>query len=181
AIWKSLRRLILPNRDTDVVRRISYETRHTLLGRSHLISGQHRVRIEAPGVSIHAGGDVVPVIITPSPGQVKGIELSGRQLVSGVIRGDPELRSKLALSKSGNFSTRNHHFIGAAGSTSTAQTHGRVRNKPWLGAWRSRRIFRRLGNSLRSDACGFDPKSPGKVRILSGLHVHGDAPIGRIG
>src|SRR3989454_1026663 len=65
-IRESVRRLILPHRaGPGVGRRISDESVHALLGRSHHISGFRRVKIAAPDVSICAVFDVVLVIIGP--------------------------------------------------------------------------------------------------------------------
>src|SRR5438128_6477059 len=169
--------ILAANGTPGVGRWIPEEIVHALLGRSHLISGQYRVRIEAPDVSICAVGNVVPVITTPSLAQINGIKLSRRETIAGILRSHPELVPKLAVGKSGNFSTRNQHLICAAGRTSIAGTKGRVRNKPWFGACCSCRNWRRFGNSFHPDVCGLYPKSPGKVRILSGLHIHCDTPI----
>src|SRR5207247_3631315 len=136
------------------------------------------VKRHASIVSIFAVADVFPVIITPlRAGQLNGIKLSRRESVLGLLRIQNELLSNLALTKSGQLSARNQDLIRGAGRTSSAGTQGRVRNKPWLGACCSRRIWRGLGNSFHSDVCGLYPKSPGKVRILSGLHIHCDTPI----
>src|SRR5207247_8548521 len=123
-------------------------------------------------VSTCAVGDVIPVITTPRrTGEVNGITLPRREPVVRILRGYRELLSNFAFTKSGNFPSRNQHFIGAAGSTGIAGTKDGVRNKPWLGARCSRRIFRRLGNGFHPDVCGLKPNSPGKVRILTGLGI----------
>src|SRR5205809_3094549 len=92
-IRESVRRLILPHRSgPGVGRRISDEIVHALLGRSYHISVLRRVKIAAPDVSICAGGDVVPVIITPRrAGQLNGIKLSWRESVLGILRLQNEL------------------------------------------------------------------------------------------